>query len=111
MSWHLAPKQQEKAVSEVVKETESRLRKEFDYQKQLQQKEFEGERNVLTARIAALEETVREQADRVAKLSGQQELSYQKVQEIAVNLRNRISSILRLESITERTRTSLPDIR
>jgi len=78
------PEQQEKAVSQAVKETEARLRKDFDYQKQLQKKEFEGERNVLTARITGLEETLREQAERISKLSGQQELSYQKVQEIAV---------------------------
>ncbi len=78
------PQEREKAVSEAVKEAETRLRKDYDYQKQLQKKEFEGERNVLTARIAALEETAGEQAARVSKLSGQQELSYQKVQEIAV---------------------------
>jgi hypothetical protein len=47
-------------------------------------REFAGERNVLTTRIAALEQTAKEQADRIATLLHQAEKAYGQVQEIAV---------------------------
>jgi hypothetical protein len=47
-------------------------------------KEFEGERNVLKARIEALQNTVQQQAEQITKLAQQQELAYEKVQNIAV---------------------------
>ena len=45
---------------------------------------IEGEKNVLKTRIAALETTVKEQAEQLAKLSLQVERSYGQIQDIAV---------------------------
>ncbi|MEI6211756.1 MAG: hypothetical protein WCR06_09045 [bacterium] len=47
-------------------------------------KEFEGERNVLNARLDSLQATVKHQAEQIAQLTQQHELAYEKVQNIAV---------------------------
>jgi uncharacterized membrane-anchored protein YhcB (DUF1043 family) len=67
-----------------VQETADRLKQEAQGKQELLKKEFEGERNVLTARIEALQQTVKEQTARTAGLSAQLEKSYGQVQEIAV---------------------------
>jgi hypothetical protein len=54
------------------------------YQQDLLHKDFEGQKNVLTARVQSLEKSVKEQADQLAKLSQQQEAAYQKIQDVAV---------------------------
>ena len=74
----------EKQISEQVEAVRERLQLEAGYQKDLLEKQFEGERNVLTARIESLLQTVKEQAEQVAKLSKQQEGAYQKVQDVAL---------------------------
>jgi hypothetical protein len=51
---------------------------------ELLKREFAGERNVLTTRVAALEQTVKEQASQIQKLSQQAEKAYTQVQDIAV---------------------------
>jgi hypothetical protein len=43
-----------------------------------------GEKNVLTAKIAALERTVKDQAEQLTRLQEQAEKAYAQVQEIAV---------------------------
>jgi len=78
------PKEMESAVSRAVRETTERIRAEAKGKEELLQKEFDGERNVLTTRIEALEKTVKGQGEQIAKLSGQLEKAYQKVQDIAV---------------------------
>jgi len=78
------PQELESAVSKAVKETTERLRLEARNREELLRKEFEGEKNVLLTRIESLEKTVKDQAERIAKLSQQLELAYQKVQDIAV---------------------------
>jgi uncharacterized coiled-coil protein SlyX len=78
------PKEMESAVSRAVRETTERIRAEAKGKEELLQKEFDGERNVLTTRIEALEKTVKGQGEQIAKLSGQLEQAYQKVQDIAV---------------------------
>ncbi len=78
------PKQLETAVAKAVKETTERAQLEAKYRQDLMQKEFEGQKNVLTSRIESLEKSFREQSEQLAKLSQQQEAAYQKVQDVAV---------------------------
>lgn len=78
------PKRLDAAVAAGVKETAERMGREAKYQQDLLQKDFEGQKNVLTARIQSLEKTVKEQAEQLAKLSQQQEAAYQKIQDVAV---------------------------
>lgn len=46
--------------------------------------EFEGSRNVLNSRIEALQATVKQQTEQLARMGQQQELAYEKVQNIAL---------------------------
>lgn len=78
------PKELETAVNKAVKETAERITFEARAKEELLKKESEGERNVLTTRIEALEKTVAEQNQRMTVLSQQLEAAYQKVQDIAV---------------------------
>lgn len=78
------PDEQEQAVSRAVQETTSRLEAERKYATDLLQKEFTGERNVLSSRIESMEQTIEKQAEQIAKLSGQLEHSYGQIQDIAV---------------------------
>jgi hypothetical protein len=78
------PKQLDEAIAKAVKETTARLQAEAAGARQLQERAFEGERNVLTTRIAALEKTVQEQERQLTRLSQQSEKAYGQVQEIAV---------------------------
>ena len=77
------PKELEAAVEKAVKDATDRLKLEAKNRDDLLRKEFEGERNVLTARNESLEKTSKDSADQNAKLSKQLETAYQKVQEIA----------------------------
>lgn len=78
------PQKLQAAVDEAVAETTKRIEVDAKYQKDLLQKEFEGQRNVLTARIQSLEKTVKEQNEQISKLSTQQDAAYQKIQDVAV---------------------------
>jgi hypothetical protein len=78
------PGETETAVSRAVKEATERLKAEARNREELLKKEFDGERNVLTTRIASLERTVQQQDEQIAKLSQQIEMAYQKVQDIAL---------------------------
>lgn len=78
------PQKLEAAVARAVEESTRRIELETKYQKDLLQKEFEGQRNVLTSRIQSLEKTVKEQNEQIAKLSTQQDAAYQKIQDVAV---------------------------
>ncbi len=77
------PRQTEIAVEKAVKETADRLKLEAKNREELLKKEYDGDRNVLTTRIESLEQMVKEQSDRIGKLSQQLEAAYQKVQGIA----------------------------
>ena len=72
------------AVAQAVKEVSNRLQAEAKAREDLLKKEFEGERNVFTTRIASLEKTGKEQADQLAKLAAQLEKAYQKIEDVAV---------------------------
>jgi hypothetical protein len=78
------PKRLEAAVAASAKDAAERIQREAKYQQDLLYKDFEGQKNVLTARIQSLEKSVKEQADQLAKLSQQQEAAYQKIQDVAV---------------------------
>ncbi|MCX5646897.1 MAG: hypothetical protein NTZ17_19790 [Phycisphaerae bacterium] len=78
------PKQLDAAVAAAAKDATERIGREAKYQHDLLQKDFEGQKNVLTSRIQSLEKTVKEQADQLARLSQQQESAYQKIQDVAV---------------------------
>jgi hypothetical protein len=78
------PKRLDAAVAAAAKDATERIQREAKYQQDLLQKESDGQKNVLTARIQSLEKTVKEQADQLAKLSQQQEAAYQKIQDVAV---------------------------
>jgi len=78
------PKELETAVTKAVKETSDRITADAKSREELSKKEFEGDRNVLKTRVEALDKTVKEQNEYIAKISQQLESAYQKVQDIAV---------------------------
>ncbi|NIA30197.1 MAG: hypothetical protein GWP06_09830 [Actinobacteria bacterium] len=71
-------------VKSAVKEATEKLTAEFHGKELLLKKEFEGERNVLTTRINALEELVKKQNEQISKLTQQLEKASSQVQDIAV---------------------------
>jgi hypothetical protein len=78
------PQELDAALGRAVKETSERIRLEAKNKEELLKKEFEGDKNVFATKIESLETTVKEQSERIARLSQQLEQSYQKVQDIAV---------------------------
>jgi hypothetical protein len=79
-----APKELEAAVAKAIKETTARLTQESASREELLKRDYLGEKNVSAARIASLEHTVQEQAQRLTALLAQTEKAYAQVQEIAV---------------------------
>lgn len=95
------PKELETAVNKAVKETTERITREAANKEQLINKEFEGERRVLTTRIESFEKTVKEQTEQISKLSGQLEKSYQKVEDIAVKAIEGSSNLQSLSNLQQ----------
>jgi len=79
----LFPAQLEKSINSSINETEKRLVRDFSKNEELLIKGFEGERNVLQAKVNALESQCKDQAKQIEKLNIQQENAYEKVQDIA----------------------------
>lgn len=77
------PKELETAVAQAVKEAIEKLKLEAKNREELLRKEFEGERNVLTAKNDSLEKAGKDLVLANAKLAQQLEAAYQKVQVIA----------------------------
>jgi hypothetical protein len=77
------PQELERAVEEAVAATETRLESAFASREAILTKESEGERNVLSSRIGSLEQLVESQAAQIETLSRQQEMAYEKLQDIA----------------------------
>lgn len=77
------PKDLEAAVAQAVKESADRLRLEAKSREDLALKQFEGERNVLTARNESLERANKDLLAASTRLAQQLEAAYQKVQDIA----------------------------
>ncbi len=71
------------SVKSAVEEIKERLAADFTQKEKLLQKGFEGEINVLTAKISAFETLFKEQNKQIEKLNLQQEKAYEKVQDIA----------------------------
>jgi hypothetical protein len=80
----LFPKDLETTISREVKSAVERVQLDSTNREELLKKEFEGERNVFTTRVAALEKVVQEQNAQIAKLTQQLEKAYNQVQDIAV---------------------------
>jgi hypothetical protein len=78
------PKELETTVAGEVKAAVEKVQTEGKFRLDLVQKEFEGERNVLQARIASQETVLKDQSAQLAKLNEQVEKSYSQVQAIAV---------------------------
>lgn len=78
------PGELDTTVSKEVKAAVARVQSDAKNREDLLSKESEGERNVLSTRIEALESKVKEQSETIAKLTQQQEKAYCQVQEIAV---------------------------
>jgi chromosome segregation ATPase len=77
------PKRNESAVQAAVAETTKRLTRDFERDKTLMESRFEGEKNVLAARIESLNSLVTSQAAQISDLSKKHEQAYEKVQDIA----------------------------
>ena len=78
------PKELDLAVKKAVQEVTNRLTAESEKNEELLSKGFEGEKNVLKARIESLEQVVAVQKKQLETLSAQIENAYAKVQDIAV---------------------------
>ena len=78
------PKELESAVTKAVEEITEKLLEDAKSKEVLLKKTFDGEKNVLTTRVESLESTVEKQNEQINKLSHQLEMSYQKVQDIAL---------------------------
>jgi len=95
------PKELETAVNKAVKEVTEKITAEAKNREQLMNKEFEGERRVLSTRIESLEKTVKGQSEQIAKLSAQLEKSYQKVEDIAVKAIDGSSNLKSLANLQQ----------
>lgn len=78
------PKEMDVAVTKAVKKVSERLLTEAAAERDLLNKTFEGEKNVLTTKIQALEQLTTEQKKQIELLSIQLDKAYGKVQDIAV---------------------------
>lgn len=78
------PKELEKQVKKAVEETTARLSADAAKNQELLSKGFEGEKNVLLAKISAMEQLVASQQKQIEKLTDQVDTAYVKVQDIAV---------------------------
>ncbi len=78
------PGKLDSAVNKAIEKTTLRLKDEAKKQEMLLIKGYEGEKNVLLAKIESLEKTVSDQAKQIDNLSQQLEKAYGKVQDIAV---------------------------
>lgn len=78
------PQELQAAVSKAVAEAVARAQADGAAREELLQREFAGEKNVLTTRLAALDQITKEQSAQILKLSQQAEKAYTQVQDIAV---------------------------
>ena len=77
------PKRLDAAVQKSVADTTKQLTRDFESEKALMQARFDGEKNVLTGKIEALEKMAASQAAQIVDLSKKSEQAYEKVQDIA----------------------------
>jgi hypothetical protein len=74
----------EAAATRAAADTTARLEQQHQSAQALLRREFEGEKNVLTTKVASLERVAHEQAEQLGRLAQQAEKAYAQVQEIAV---------------------------
>ena len=72
------------ASDQAVADATARLEQQHRAADELVRRQLEGEKNVMAAKIAALERTVQDQAEQLIRLGQQAEKAYAQVQEIAV---------------------------
>ena len=72
------------AIDQAEARATERLQQQHQSAQELLRRQLEGEKNVLAAKIAGLERTVKEQADQITRLQQQAEKAYVQIQEIAV---------------------------
>jgi uncharacterized coiled-coil protein SlyX len=77
------PTRLESNVQAAIDDTTKRLTADFEKAEALLKATNEGEKNVLSSKIEALEKMVAQQNAQIEQLSQKQELAYQKVQDIA----------------------------
>jgi hypothetical protein len=80
------------AVKKATQEASARLSGESKNREELLKREFDGERNVLTTKIEALEKTAKEQHEQISRLMAQLEKSYEKVEDIAIKAVQSVSA-------------------
>jgi hypothetical protein len=95
------PKELQAAVATAAREATARAEADAIARIDLQQREFAGERNVLTTRIGFLEQSLREQGEQLARLTQQSEKAYGQVQEIAVRAIEGSSSFKSMASLQQ----------
>jgi len=95
------PREMELAVNRAIKETQEKLRAEAESREALLRKAFEGERNVLQAKIEMLEKKTKEQSEQIARLLQQLETAYQKVQDLAVKALGGVSDFKSLVDLQQ----------
>ena len=91
----------ESAVNKAVKETQEKLQAEMETREALLRKTFEGERNVLQAKIEMLERKTKEQNEQIARLLQQLETAYHKVQDLATKAVGGVSEIKSLVDLQQ----------
>ena len=77
------PVQLEAAVEKAVSEATEALTRDFGKDKALMESKFQGEKNVLSSKIEALEELVANQSAQITGIAQGREDAYEKVQDIA----------------------------
>lgn len=78
------PAELDAATQKAATDASSRVQADAASREELLKREFTGEKNVLSTRIASLEQVVKDQADQIKQLSQKLEKAYGQVQEIAV---------------------------
>jgi hypothetical protein len=98
------------AIGQAENRATERLAQQHKAAQELLRRELEGEKNVLAAKFAGLERTVKEQTEQITRLEQQAEKSYSQIQEIAVRAIEGSSSTKQLANLqqllTEQVRKS-----
>src|SRR5437016_5723634 len=89
------------ASAKAVQEATAKAQADSSAREELLKREFVGERNVLTTRIASLEQTAKEQSAQILKFSQQAEKAYSQVQDIAVQAIEGSSNFKSLTSLQQ----------
>jgi hypothetical protein len=95
------PKELAAAADRAAKETAERLTQQHGSAIELMRREAEGQQSVSQTKIAALEQTVKEQAEQLSRLQQQAERAYAQVQEIAVRAIEGSGSAKQLASLQQ----------